>query len=69
MTPPRDWLRVGCEESHDWKSVGGANCGCLPEGTCSVPVHVCFRCLDCDYGDNEEADRIRKHCAAIRQEG
>jgi hypothetical protein len=48
---------------HDWKSMGGANCGC-DEGHCSVPVHECSRCGDCDYGENEWAGRQREACAA-----
>jgi hypothetical protein len=45
----------------NWKSMGGANCGC-PDGHCSVPVHVCQDCSECDYGENDEADRIRQAC-------
>lgn len=48
--------------SHRWKSVGGANCGC-EGGNCSVPVHECEDCGDCDYGDNTEANEKRAGCA------
>lgn len=49
---------------HDWQSTGGANCGC-EGGFCSVPVSVCSRCKDCDYGENEEAREVRRHCAEM----
>lgn len=61
----RDFLFVGCERGHDMQSTGGCNCGC-EDGACSVPVHVCTRCGDCDYGDNAEATEIRQHCAETR---
>lgn len=55
--------------SHRWKSIGGANCGC-PEGNCSVPVHECEDCKDCDYGENAEANEKRVECAeSVRQTG
>lgn len=47
---------------HDWQFYGGANCGCQ-DGGCSVPVHKCVRCGDCDYGENDEAESIRRDCA------
>lgn len=43
------------EIGHDWKCLGGANCGCHEWAVCSVPVHECTRCRACDYGDNEDA--------------
>ena len=46
---------------HDWQSIGGCNCGC-PDGSCSVPVHECTRCGDCDYGKNDDADDVRRNC-------
>lgn len=52
---------------HDWESVGGCNCGC-PVGACSVPVHRCKRCGDCDYGENDEAREIRRACADRRHD-
>lgn len=51
------------EVGHRWKCLGGANCGC-PDGSCSVPVHECEACKDCDYGDNPEAAEVRARCAA-----
>lgn len=60
----RDWLFVGCESGHDMQSVGGCNAACHPLWCdCSVPVHVCTRCGDSDYGDNAEAVAIRAACA------
>lgn len=47
---------------HDMVFLGGANCGC-EDGSCSVPVHECSRCGDCDYGDNYEAKETRRRCA------
>lgn len=53
-----------CREfGHQWKSLGGANAGCGDDCGCSVPVNVCTKCGDCDYGDNDEADRTRQQCA------
>jgi hypothetical protein len=53
-----------CRElGHDWQSYGGANAGCTSSCSCSVPVNVCTKCGDCDYGQNAEADRIRAECA------
>ncbi len=48
---------------HKWKSEGGRWCGCR-DGRCSVPVHECEACGDCDYGDNEDADDVRAECDA-----
>lgn len=67
-------LGATCAEvGHDWKTIGGANCGCewtedgeVCRGMCSVPVHECQRCKDCDYGDNPEGDQMRSGCAAER---
>lgn len=49
------------ELGHDWQFIGGANCGC-EDDNCSVPVHQCTRCGDCDYGENAEADDVRSAC-------
>lgn len=49
---------------HTWKSIGGANAGCGDACCCSVPVHVCAKCGDCDYGDSDEAREIRSDCLA-----
>jgi len=51
------------EHGHDWQSYGGANAGCCEECSCSVPVNVCAKCGDCDYGQNEIADEVRSECA------
>lgn len=62
----RDFLYVGCENGHDMQSIGGCNAGCDPFCICSVPVNRCTRCGDCDYGENEEADRTRAECTIYR---
>jgi len=54
---------------HKWKFVGGRTAGCsddLDECDCSVPVHECEICGDCDYGENEEADEVRQECRDLR---
>lgn len=56
---------VGC----DMKSVGGCNAGCSDDCCCSVPVHKCNRCGGYDYGENEEADEIRRQCVEIGPRG
>ncbi|KAA0571114.1 hypothetical protein [Azospirillum sp. Sh1] len=56
------------EVGHRWKHVGGANAGCGPDCGCSVPVHRCEACGDCDYGENEEAREKLAACAAERAE-
>ncbi len=38
---------------HAWKHLGGMNAGCGDGCGCSIPVHECEICGDCDYGDNE----------------
>jgi hypothetical protein len=63
----RDWLFVACEAGHDWKMVGGCNCGC-EDGACSIPVYQCTRCGDFDYGDNEEAREIKLACFERRDD-
>lgn len=47
---------------HKWVFIGGKNCGCYQGSTCSVPVHECEVCGDCDYGDNEDAAETRERC-------
>lgn len=47
---------------HRWVFRGGMNCGCEPRGDCSLPVHECEACGDCDYGDNAEAAEIKLEC-------
>lgn len=51
---------------HDWQSIGGCNAGCDDDCACSVPVHECTRCGDCDYGKNDEAEQVRRDCALSR---
>ena len=60
----RDVMWLGCELEHDWQSSGGRNAGCERGDwcACSVPVHVCARCGDCDYGENAEASDVRRSC-------
>lgn len=53
---------ASCREAGcDMQFAGGKNCGCH-DGGCSVPVYVCSRCGDSDYGDNQEAAAIRAEC-------
>lgn len=59
---PRDFLFVNCQIEHAWRSVGGCNAGCSKDCACSVPVHECAACGDCDYGKNAEADEVRANC-------
>jgi hypothetical protein len=59
----RDFMFLHCQDGHDWKFVGGANCGC-EDGACSVSVYECSRCGDCDYGENEESKDLRDRCQA-----
>lgn len=70
MTGARDILNLyDCSaQGHDWKSRGGCNAGCDDDCACSVPVHECTRCGDCDYGDNEEAEEVRRDCRMRRGE-
>lgn len=53
---------IGC----DMQFIGGRNAGCDVDDPgmcgCSVPVHRCSRCGDCDYGDTPEAAEIRRAC-------
>lgn len=49
---------------HKWKFIGCAGCSCDDIGGCSLPVHECENCGDCDYADNEESAEIRAKCAA-----
>lgn len=65
----RDILYLGCERSHTWKHVGGANAGCGLYCECSVPVHQCSICGDYDYGQNPEAEQVRRMCAELGNTG
>lgn len=64
-------IRQGpCREyGHAWEFYGGRNAGCGDGCNCSVPVNMCNKCGDCDYGDNAEADQIRQHCAEVQDHG
>lgn len=60
----REIAQGPCREfGHAWQFHGGRNAGCGPDCSCSVPVGVCAKCGDCDYGDTPEADNIRAECA------
>lgn len=62
----REIAQGPCREyGHDWQLKGGMNAGCGPDCGCSVPVHVCAKCGDCDYGDNTEANEARAACADL----
>lgn len=50
------------EVGHRWVSIGGSNAGCGPTCCCSVPVHECSVCKDCDYGDNPDAHETIAKC-------
>lgn len=65
-------IRTGpcAQNGHDWRSDGGCNASCdlAADGGCgcSVPVHVCSKCGDCDYGQNAEAEQIGETCRTKR---
>lgn len=61
----RDFLFVGCEAGHNMRHIGGCNAGCHEDCGCSVPVYACSLCGDCDYGDNNDADKTRADCALL----
>lgn len=50
---------------HSWKHLGGKNAGCDrgADCGCSVPVYVCTKCGDSDYGENAEAGDVLLACA------
>ena len=48
---------------HQWKFIGCMACCCNGEGECSLPVHECEACGDCDYGENQHAEDARADCA------
>lgn len=55
---------------HAWRHLGGKACDCEFDdgvGCCSVPVHECATCGDCDYGDNEWAAKTREECKERRE--
>lgn len=56
------------EVGHTWASPGGMNAGCSDTCSCSVPVNVCTKCGDSDYGDNDEASITRDRCRTLYPE-
>ncbi|TCU34121.1 hypothetical protein [Rhizobium azibense] len=50
------------EKGHTWKFLGCTNAGCNRDCGCSVDVHQCIVCGDCDYGETDAADDVRKAC-------
>lgn len=59
--------QLACAQGdHRWKFIGCGGCCCDDIGGCSLPVHQCEECGDCDYGDNPESDEIRAKCADER---
>lgn len=54
---------------HKWKQIGGQWCGCkgMEDGGCSVPVHECEACGDCDYGGSAISDEIRLECECVAE--
>lgn len=69
MTIKRDIIYLGCSAGrHNWQLIGGRNAACargIDDCHCSVPVHQCADCRDCDYGDNAEATEIIEQCAKL----
>ena len=64
--------RIAAETScavrgHRMKHIGGMNAGCDDQCSCSIPVHECLDCGDCDYGDNDESQQTMADCAEKRQ--
>lgn len=57
------------EVGHQWIRIGGMSACCYEDCSCSVPVHECEVCKDCDYGVNQEADDLRKACENHMLEG
>lgn len=67
----RDFLFLHCQDCHDWQLLGGRWAGCEAGDdrcACSLPVNVCRRCGDCDYGENDEAAEILQACKRRREE-
>lgn len=60
----RDILFLHCQDGHDWVFKGGRACDCedVCGNGCSIPVHECSRCGDCDYGENEDAQQVKRDC-------
>lgn len=62
----REIAHAPCAEvGHRWRHIGGRNAGCdYPDCGCSVPVHKCEVCGDCDYGDNADAEKVLAECSS-----
>lgn len=60
----REKAAICAAVGHSWRHIGGCNAGCGEDCACSVPVHECTCCGDCDYGENAEAETVRFHCRA-----
>lgn len=60
----RDIARADCSTAgHDLRFIGCAACCCDEEGGTgghSIPVHECAHCRACDYGENDDADEVRR---------
>lgn len=62
----REAAAATCAEvGHRWVSLGGRNAGCHKDCSCSVPVHECEVCKDCDYGDNQWARDTMADCLRV----
>lgn len=60
------------EVGHTWKHIGGRNANCTECAafcSCSIPVHECTKCGDCDYGENAEAWSTMIYCQVRRGGG
>lgn len=68
MTGMRDWMFVDCRfGAHRWRFIGCKPCDCSYQSAygCSVPVYTCDICNDCDYGDNDEARKVKLECEIV----
>ena len=55
------------QAGHDWQSIGGRNASCKRDCSCSVPVNICAKCGDCDYGVNDDAKDVVKQCVLANE--
>lgn len=67
QSAPRDIIWLGCQMQHKWVQTGGASGGCGLFCYCSIPVHECADCGECDYGHNVEAEYVKTECANRRE--
>ena len=56
-----------CANGHIMHFLGGTNCGCHPDASCSLPVYSCPICGDADYGDNTEAVEHKAACPDVEE--